>query len=489
MMKEPARSSRGMQAFDSRSTVVVPTTESDGAAKAEEQLFRTGLPMRRNHSIVHRRSVDLTEKERRQDCGVFNHLELADATAVATRPIALGAEKGAPTNIMMWCFLKKICKIDPIMSNVDLNCVLELRWNAPHLKGMRIDKSKLWTPKIDVINFDRLNYTHEEPWFYPTTGDCRQIIIISGTVANEMDLRPFPFDSDCIKVLICCEQGTGDTRVRLHWDYTKPEDSHLQITPNFVQGQLDEWKVHPQLNSVRRIVYIPNLTGRQTGIEIRVPIQRRSTYFVCKIMSVMWLVTLSSFSCFFIHDGGIVRERAFDSRLNFGAALLLTQVSFLYISQDSLPKLAYLTLFDFIALSSLGTIVLVLLEALMEYLLAEMYCVTRSDAASPVSNSTRYFSCSQQELMDTCSFWAKVGIVVIFVATQAGLILRGIISRSANGKAVMKDKIGVEPCLLLRKAALERDHPKWYEGEQERAEARLSGLGTTQAEYDKMMRG
>jgi len=87
------------------------------------------------------------------------------------------------------------------------------------------------------------------------------------------------------------------------------------------------------------------------------------------------------------------------------------------------------------------------------------------------------------------SFWAKVSIGVFFFATQISLLLSATLSRKAARKAIMNDKIGVEPCLLLRTAEREQGHTKWYAespAAQKRAEARMSGLGVTQSEYSSM---
>ena len=80
-------------------------------------------------------------------------------------------------NVSMFVLFKKLRGIDPKQANADVSFILSLRWCAPELCGMRIDDmTKLWTPKIGIINADRLNLIRETPWFYPDTGDVRLIV-------------------------------------------------------------------------------------------------------------------------------------------------------------------------------------------------------------------------------------------------------------------------------------------------------------------------
>ena len=89
-------------------------------------------------------------------------------------------------NVSMFVLFKKLRGIDPKQANADVSFILSLRWCAPELCGSRIeDMSKLWTPKIGVINADKLKLTPETPWFYPDTGDVRMIVHCDGTVPDQ----------------------------------------------------------------------------------------------------------------------------------------------------------------------------------------------------------------------------------------------------------------------------------------------------------------
>ena len=48
------------------------------------------------------------------------------------------------------------------------------------------------------------------------------------------------------------------------------------------------------MTSVRRIPQIVNLTGSMTGIEVRINVSRKYTFYIAKIYTLLWLMTFSS---------------------------------------------------------------------------------------------------------------------------------------------------------------------------------------------------
>ena len=101
-------------------------------------------------------------------------------------------------NVSMFVLFKKLRGIDPKQANADVSFILSLRWCAPELCGKRIDDmTKLWTPKIGIINADRINLTKETPWFYPDTGDVRLIVHCG-------KFRFSSFCNNCLAGLVDC---------------------------------------------------------------------------------------------------------------------------------------------------------------------------------------------------------------------------------------------------------------------------------------------
>ena len=311
---------------------------------------------------------ELAASHHRQADYPYNELMKLDIAAeqqVSGHPH--GAANGS-INVSCFVLFKKLRNIDPKQSSADLSFIISLRWVAPDLAGKRLnDVSKLWAPRLAVLNADRMDMRVENPWFYPLTGDVRQIIHCEGTVANKSDLRYFPFDYETVSIKIAAEIGTGDRYVRLRWqdDTSTLGKSALlariksggtvggskgptprtasSVTPPYV-GQLHmEWELLPGGNKIKREPKRQHVNGNFSALEIQLTLSRKYGFYLWKIMLLVWMIAIMSWSTFLIRDGtGRLNDtEIFVMRLEFTAALLLAAVSFLYISQESIPRLDF----------------------------------------------------------------------------------------------------------------------------------------------------
>jgi hypothetical protein len=414
-------------------TSVVPATsnQDEDLFFSTEQKERPSLLLNYNNNQDHQHrriscSVDLMKNGKRQSMYALDELStIATAKECAKLPVD---NNGNPMTIMCSMLVKKIRSIDAIGSCVNGSFIFTLRWVVPHLIGKRVDVESLWRPKLSLINYDELDETEEQPWFYPSTGDVRQIIKISGNISNEQDLRYFPFDIDDMKLLFCIELGTGDTHARLAWDenYTDVK----KMVPQYVLGQMKEWNIYRKLTSVRRLPEITNLTGSMTGIEVRINVSRKYTFYIAKIYTLLWLMTFSSMYVLAMTEGSddLIDRAVFNERLNFLAALLLTSVSFLYATADSIPKLSYLTSFDWMVIHSFVTQSLMMFEAFV------VFTLTKHE-----------YSPKEIQLVDS---WCVLIMPLQYVMFQVFLICYALCKRTQKLTNVKYEHIGVEPCLL-----------------------------------------
>lgn len=242
------------------------------------------------------------------------------------------------------------------------------------------------------------------------------------------------------------EIGTGDQHARLCWDSFR-DVTALTITPDYVVNQLKEWNLHRELNSVRRMPAITSMTGKMTGIEIRMHISRKYTFYLAKISSLLWLMTFSCFYVFSMNEGhdAVIDRGVLNERLNFSAALLLTSVSFLYLSGDSIPKLSYLTFFDWMMIHSFLTQFAVMFEAYIAFTLTQR-------AVDPF-------------IIQSVDFYSAIGLSVQFVIIQLGLVGYALCYRRKWYYRAKEQKCGVEPCLMKDSARLESEMkgPCWYD--------------------------
>ena len=150
-------------------------------------------------------------------------------------------------------------------------------------------------------------------------------------------------------------------------------------------------------------------------------------------------------------DTGAVDQEAFNNRLEFSAALLLTSVSFIYVCGDSIPKLSYLTMIDFMMLHSFFTQFIMMFEAYLVFLMT-----------SQCSNS----SCN--DTIRSVELYALIFVPLQYVLIQLLLIVYALCKRSRELRTAQENMTGVEPCLLVRTRKEEQtmdgiDKLRWWQ--------------------------
>ena len=139
---------------------------------------------------------------RKSQCDFTTVLPAALPAEEAKRP---GLDNGQPTDIFFFILFKKIRNVDVMKACVSVRFIISLQWEAPHLKGKKVNLKNLWTPKIDFLNNDMLVQQSADPTFYPERGEVKSITVMDGNMSNEMDLRHFPWDFDDVNLLMAIE--------------------------------------------------------------------------------------------------------------------------------------------------------------------------------------------------------------------------------------------------------------------------------------------
>ena len=109
---------------------------------------------------------------RKSQCDFTTVLPTALPAEEAKRP---GLDDGKPTDIFFFILFKKIRNVDVMKACVSVRFIISLQWEAPHLKGKKINLKNIWTPKIDFLNNDMLVQQSQDPTFYPERGEVKSI--------------------------------------------------------------------------------------------------------------------------------------------------------------------------------------------------------------------------------------------------------------------------------------------------------------------------
>ena len=292
-----------------------------------------------------------------------------------------GHNENKPTDIFVYILFKKVRNIDVMRASVGVRFILALQWEAPHLKGKKVNEKNLWTPRVEFLNNDGLSRESAKSTFYPETGDVKHIIVMDGHMSNELDLHHFPWDFDDVNLLIVAEMDTFDRNCRLFWQSGR---NITGSTPEFLDRQLAEWTLNHDLNFLHRLPKLPGgMVGAFNGLEFKFHLERVEGFYVVKILAVVVMLTAMSWCTMMIYDeslnieGGLLNPsnesstirylsvESFTDRINLSCAVLLACVAFQYLISENIPKTGYMTTMDNLLMTSFVTIFMGALESVL----------------------------------------------------------------------------------------------------------------------------
>ena len=155
--------------------------------------------------------------------------------------------------------------------------------------------------------------------------------------SNELDFTRFPFDEQDLSIKILINGG-------------KEEDIDMRIE-EFTYGLIDEaewfttadsYSSTIEHNIIPYDIKDPHATERDVFPRARfnIHIQRRSGFYLWRVLLPLLLITLVSWSMFWMERGDL------SDRLGASFTALLTVVAYNLILGDILPRIAYLTYLD-----------------------------------------------------------------------------------------------------------------------------------------------
>ena len=147
------------------------------------------------------------------------------------------------------------------------------------------------------------------------------------TFLQDFELMNFPFDQQILHMTfsIVTDDQFELLAVKYDLDY------------RFVSPQ-EEWILNENINDI----YVKE-DAWQTFISFKMVAERSIVFFCSKVLLILGLMTFTT-------NLGVIIEKHCD-QLSFITTLLLTQVAYLYVVQDQIPVLKYLTIMDYYILS------------------------------------------------------------------------------------------------------------------------------------------
>ena len=247
------------------------------------------------------------------------------------------------TEIRVGVYLLDIPRIDDADQGYVADIFLRYSWRDARLANQRdapctVPLAAIWNPDVLVVNRRSVERQMNEVVEIQPDGRVRYVQRFYGTFSLALDLRRFPFDEQQLPVTLVARYTPEEVKL-------VPDDELVAVAEQLTNPNW--WIGSPVLSSGTYQVFPGRVIAQ---LEMLFPAQRRSAYYVWKLIVPMSFVVFMSWAAFWISPQHIA------PRIGLSATSMLTLIAFRLALGSSLPPIPYLTHFD---LFTIGGTVLV----------------------------------------------------------------------------------------------------------------------------------
>ncbi len=278
---------------------------------------------------------------------------------------------GQPIDVNVSFYVSNLGSLDQSSETFTVSGYLLATWQDPRLiftpepneTSRTLESGKYWTPSLELINITSLSDTRENASVAPD-GTVSWYSRIGCTLSSDFNLKRFPFDSQNLKVIVE-SLAHSEEEVRLILDAKKSgvnADSYVSLS---------EWPTIHLESISGRSHFAPEDT-HYSRITWSLITMRNSGFYVWKVLLPLLLISMLSWAVFWIDP------KEFSTQVTIAVTNLLTIVAFLFLTNDSLPRVGYLTWLDIYTLICMSGVLAVTVLLVSNY---RLICAGREDRA------------------------------------------------------------------------------------------------------------
>jgi len=260
---------------------------------------------------------------------------------------------GQPTEVAVGLRVVDVTGIEDTTQTVAIDFIVSKEWTDHRLdsfEGCKFEPDEIWTPQIDITNSGRLFTRLKESVDVLSNGRLRQIQRYSGTLAFSYDAHLFPFDEQDIVIMLLSEEY-DQTEIML----TVDEAVTGRNTDTF---NIADWKIF-DVNAQIVVRPIQVYRSNHSAYEFHLLAERRSGYFVWKVILPLLLIVFMSWTVFWINPSQV------GTQISMSATSMLTLIAFQFAMGHLLPRLSYFTVMDKFVTGSTILVFLSLIESIV----------------------------------------------------------------------------------------------------------------------------
>ena len=241
-----------------------------------------------------------------------------------------------PTQIEISFYLIDLMKVFDAEETFEADIFFIARWKDPRQAGIQervVPVTEVWMPNILVFN--KRDVSTDLPKVVTIQADgtivYRQRLI--GTFGAHFDLHRFPLDIQTLQVQLV-NYGTNQEEVVL----VESPDFSAARNPNL---SIRDWEVGAMSMNAEPFYPIPGAQAL-SSLNVRLGIDRLRRYYIVQMLIPLILIVAMSWIPFWINPEII------PTRIGTCVTTVLTLIAYRFMFGSLVPKLPYLTLFDYL---------------------------------------------------------------------------------------------------------------------------------------------
>ena len=262
------------------------------------------------------------------------------------------SQEGQPTEVLVGLRLIDVTGIEDTSQTITVDFMVTQEWADQRMAmfaGCKYSPDEIWTPQIDVVNSGRLFTRLQKSVEVLGNGRLRQAQRYSGPLVFVYDAHRFPFDTQDIVITLLSEEYAQEVIV------ITIDESVTGRNPTVFN--IPDWSV---FDVKAQIVtkHFEILNRNHSAYEFHIPVQRRSGYFIWKVIMPLMLIVFMSWTVFWINPSQV------GPQISMSATSMLTLIAFQFALGTMLPRLSYFTLMDRFVTGSTILVFLALIESI-----------------------------------------------------------------------------------------------------------------------------
>lgn len=266
---------------------------------------------------------------------------------------------GKPVEVRVGFYIANLAALDQASESYDIAGYLRAMWKDPRLvyqgeaaSEKELDPKTIWTPALEIVNVKGTQTTDGAIAFITPDGTVRWELRIGTTISSDLNLHRFPFDRQVLRLVIESSKYS-ETALQLIAD----EEMSGINGDSFVS--LSEWPLPKQLRTEPGRSYFAPEKVHYSRASFLIDVDRESGFYIWKVILPVLLICMCSWTVFWID------LKEFATQVTIAVTDLLTIVAFLFVVNDSLPRVSYLTLMDRFTLVCLVCILATIVELVL----------------------------------------------------------------------------------------------------------------------------